>query len=149
MYFSLMKRSYSRFYTPFIFLFIFTQLTAFSFCKKNASESSLPALFDSLPLGKVLVPLLGEISGIADSKVNAGFVWGEEDSGNKPQLHLIGHDGTVEKTIYIKGAENRDWEDMALSGSHLYIAETGDNNQAYTEYRFYTFPEPLKKIPTR
>lgn len=92
--------------------------------------------------------MVGEISGIADSKLNPGYLWGEEDSGNPPQIYLIGHDGTVAKKIYIKAVTNRDWEDMALSGNDIYIAETGDNNLSYTEYGFYKFPEPSATIDT-
>jgi hypothetical protein len=92
--------------------------------------------------------MINEISGIADSKVNAGYLWGEEDSGNPPAIFLISHSGSIFKNVYIKGAVNRDWEDMALSGTDLYIADIGDNNQVYTDYTIYTFPEPEKSTDT-
>lgn len=124
------------------------QLVSFSSCSKNSSAIGTGLLFDSLPIGKTLNPMISEISGIADSKMNPGYLWGEEDSGNPAQIYLIGHDGTVAKKVYIKDATNRDWEDMALSGNDIYIAETGDNNLAYTEYGFYKFPEPLATVDT-
>jgi hypothetical protein len=92
--------------------------------------------------------MINEISGIADSKVNAGYLWGEEDSGNPPAIFLISHSGSIFKNVYIKGAVNRDWEDMALSGTDLYIADIGDNNQEYSDYTIYTFPEPEKSTDT-
>lgn len=92
--------------------------------------------------------MINEISGIADSKVNAGYLWGEEDSGNPPAIFLIDHSGSVFKNVYIKGAVNRDWEDMTLSGTDLYIADIGDNNQVYSDYTIYSLREPAKSIDT-
>ena len=153
MYFSRMKRFRHclKKYLPAKFLFIlatYFQLVSFSSCSKNSSAVGAVLLFDSLPTGKTLNPMVSEISGIADSKANTGYLWGEEDSGNPPQIYLISHDGTVAKKIYIKGVTNRDWEDMALSGNDIYIAETGDNNLSYSEYSFYKFPEPSSTADT-
>lgn len=101
-----------------------------------------------MPSVQPLTPVLNEISGIADSKVNPGYIWGEEDSGKPNQIYLIGHDGKVIKTVYLKGITNRDWEDMALADGFLFLAETGDNAQAYTSYRFYKFAEPAMNVDT-
>jgi hypothetical protein len=113
------------------------------YCQKetNAVDADLP-LFDSIPLVKTLNPLIDEISGIADSKSTPGSIWGHEDSGRPPQLYMIKHDGTVSKTIFIKGVSNRDWEDMALSGNEIFIGEIGDNAAIYPSYRIYKFQEP-------
>lgn len=92
--------------------------------------------------------MLNEISGIADSKNNPGYLWGEEDSGNPNQIYLISHDGALAKTVYLKGITNRDWEDMALVDDSIYIAETGDNAEAYGSYKFYKFAEPLMSADT-
>ena len=89
-----------------------------------------------------------EASGIADSKANPGFLWVEEDSGNPADLILLGHDGSVGKTIPVSGAQNRDWEDLVLSAgpesgkSYLYIGDIGDNNSEYTSYDIYRMEEP-------
>lgn len=80
--------------------------------------------------------------------MNPGYIWGEEDSGNPNQIYLINHDGNVAKTIYLKGIFNRDWEDMTLANGNIYLAETGDNAQAYTSYRFYKFEEPSLSTDT-
>lgn len=104
--------------------------------------------FDSIPVVKPLNPTINETSGIADSKANPGFLWAQEDSGNPPQLYLVRHDGTVVKTIPVKNAVNRDWEDIALAGNDLYIGDIGDNQRQYTEYSFYRFPEPASSLDT-
>lgn len=111
------------------------------------SSASKP-IFDSTPVAKPLTPLVNEISGIADSKINPGYLWGQEDSGNPNQVYLIGHDGAVAKKIYLKGITNRDWEDMALSDGSIYIAETGDNALAYSNYKIYKFIEPSINVDT-
>jgi hypothetical protein len=125
-----------------VILLIYFQVVSFFSCERSSVSGNPSFPFDSIPTGKTLNPLINEISGIADSKVNPGFLWGQEDSGNPPQLYLINHNGSVVKTVFLKGIINRDWEDMALAGGAIYIAETGDNNLAYSEYSFYRFPEP-------
>lgn len=89
-----------------------------------------------------------EASGIADSKANPGYLWVEEDSGNPSQLYLLAHNGKVLKKIFIKGAVNRDWEDIALSGNELFLADIGDNDLNHSYYTFYKFPEPLSSVDT-
>jgi hypothetical protein len=63
-------------------------------------------------------------------------------------LYRLGYDGVVQKTVFLKGATNRDWEDMTRSGTDLYIADIGDNNKAYTDYSIYKFPEPAATADT-
>lgn len=130
----------------------FLFLTGISFfllgssCHKSSAAAEPE--FDSIPVVKPLSPIINETSGIADSRANPGFLWAQEDSGNPPQLYLVRHDGQVVKTIYIKNAVNRDWEDVVLSENDLYIGEIGDNQRQYAEYSFYRFPEPVSSLDT-
>ena len=112
-------------------------------CSKEEVTQRMQILYDSIPVSKKVVPIINEASGIADSKKNPGVLWVEEDSGNPTQLQVLGHDGIVKKQIFIKGVENRDWEDICLSDGKIYIGDIGDNAQVYTEYCFYCFNEPL------
>ncbi|MGB3008458.1 MAG: hypothetical protein WBC06_18220 [Chitinophagaceae bacterium] len=104
--------------------------------------------FDSIPVVKLINPIIEEGSGIADSKANPGYLWVQEDSGNPAELFLLSYNGVTLKKIYIKNSSNRDWEDIALSGSDLYIADIGDNQQVYTEYTIYRVPEPISTLDT-
>jgi hypothetical protein len=117
-------------------------------CQKNHEASATVPVFDLLPTRQELKPLVNEISGIADSKMNPGYLWGQEDSGNPPQLYLISHQGIVSKKVHLAGISNRDWEDIALVNGNIYIAETGDNALVYNNYKFYKFPEPSAAIDT-
>ena len=114
-------------------------------CKKAGPVEpfeSVPMLYDVLP------GFVDEASGIGDSFSNPGFLWVELDSGNPPALYLLKHNGTHGKRIFLKGASNRDWEDLVVSNGpaaskkYIYIGEIGDNNLAYSQYCIYRLPEP-------
>ena len=129
-------------------ILLFSMLTS---CTKADTSPSLITdfiSFDSVPISHVLQPMINEISGIAESEKNSGYIWGHEDSGSPAQLYLIGKDGKVLKKIAIKGAMNRDWEDICLVNGHLYIGDIGDNNSIHGTYYFYKIPEPVSSIDT-
>jgi len=118
-------------------------------CQKeiNQGGSSLP--FEITPDTTMISPgAIDEASGIADSKKNQGYLWVQQDSGNPPELYLLSYNGIVIKRIYIKGAFNRDWEDITTGtgpvagNDYLYIAETGDNTATFSEYFIYRMMEP-------
>jgi hypothetical protein len=90
-----------------------------------------------------------EVSGIAHSARNAGYLWGHNDSGNDPEVFLFDRSLTVKLTVVLKGVENRDWEDMAVGPgpdpekSYVYVGDIGDNDGDH-QYKFiYRFEEPL------
>lgn len=127
----------------------FVVLICFLQCQKDVVASVTPSeAYDSVPLIRKLTPQLNSVSGISDSKANPGHLWAQEDSGNPPVLQLIKHDGSILKSIFLKGISNRDWEELALANNEIYIGETGDNGQSYSEYKFYIFPEPVSSIDT-
>jgi len=129
------------------FVFNFICLISVAACQKRVTAKAQPG-FNSKPDTVVVDPMVTEASGIADSKKNQGYLWVEEDGGNPAQLYLLSHKGSLYKKVFIKGSTNRDWEDMALSNGKIYIAETGDNAQGYTNYAFYVFPEPNRDADT-
>jgi hypothetical protein len=110
-------------------------------CEKEETSATIPFL-ETEPVSKLVVPAITEASGIADSKTNPGYLWVHEDGGNPSQLHLLQHNGESATSVAIVGAVNRDWEDMALSGKDIYLADIGDNNQIYANYTIYKFAEP-------
>jgi hypothetical protein len=133
-----------------IILSLLVTTTSFGLCccQKKSSAPVLKSPFDSVTVVKTISPIINEISGIVDSKINPGYLWVEEDSGNPNQVYLVNHNGTVAKTVHLKGITNRDWEDMALVDGTIYLAETGDNAQVYGNYKFYTFTEPALATDT-
>jgi len=70
-----------------------------------------------------------------DLKENSGLVaytentaWGIEDSGNSYNIYKINFDGEILKTLEVKNAKNKDWEDLAKDDEgNLYIGDFGNN----------------------
>lgn len=87
-----------------------------------------------------------ETSGLAASKRMKDLFWIENDSGNGPDLYLVGMEGTYQGTLHINKARNTDWEDLdsfVLDGHpYLLIADTGDNNAVRDYCTIYIVPEP-------
>jgi hypothetical protein len=91
---------------------------------------------------------LRESSGLAGSRRQPGVLWTVNDSGNPPELFAIDSSGRDRGVFRIEGAENRDWEALALTrcgrSDCLYIAEVGDNNSRYDSLKLYRVPEPAR-----
>ncbi len=129
--------------------FLFLCLLFLPACDKNILSPISPKEgFENTPTEHAINPIIEEISGLADSKVNPGKLWVQEDSGRPNQIQLVEHTGKVIKKVTLKGAVNRDWEDMALANTDLFIGNIGDNDSKYTEYSFYQFAEPTSAIDT-
>jgi hypothetical protein len=138
----------------FVALQAFFLLLNICCCNKGQGGAASPVTpgtvvsFENTPQNYPLTTLINEASGIADSKLNPGYLWVEEDSGNPPQLYLLNHAANAIKKIYLKGAVNTDWEDLALAAGpdaakkYLYVADIGDNNAVRASVGFYRLEEP-------
>lgn len=97
------------------------------------------------PMG-VLPAELAEASGLAASRRHPGVLWLHNDSGSDPEVFAVDSTGAVLGRVRVTGAENVDWEDIALgpcpAGECLYIADTGDNNERREAVAVYRVPEP-------
>ena len=112
---------------------------------ENPSDEFLP--------GKKLAELtnekLYEVSGIASSIKNPGYLWAHNDSENGTQVFLINQKLEIALTCTLKNVNNRDWEDIAVGPgpengkTYIYIGEIGDNRAKYRFKRVYRFEEPL------
>src|SRR6185503_18688004 len=133
-------------------LFLFIPILA---CRKEGPGGNDPVKFASVPVSTMIQPgVIDEASGITDSKVNAGYLWVEQDSGNPGDIILLSYSGNIFKKINIRSAVNRDWEDIATGNgptagvNYLYVADIGDNNKVHSQYIIYRFPEPLATTDT-
>jgi hypothetical protein len=121
---------------------------------------------------------IDEMSGIARSRTYDGVYWVHNDSGDRARIFPIRLDGSVVippfvsrrdtsdrpedpsvvyEGIHIEGAVNIDWEDIAIDGDTLYIADVGNNGNARRDLAVYVVKEPnpeatlqahaLKRIP--
>lgn len=95
-------------------------------------------------------------------KENSGMAaWGDtllwfiNDSGNDPKLFAVNHRCEVVKEIWIKGAENVDWEDLAVdSDGNIFIGDIGNNSNKRETLVIYkiskkdllAFPDTIEPI---
>jgi hypothetical protein len=121
-------------------------LFAVSCSKKN---DSIVSIFNTEPdITSLSTDFPGEVSGIADSYLNPGWLWMIQDGGNPAELLCVKHSGEYGAKIILEGISNRDWEDMAIVESgdggapFIYIADIGDNHKNRGEYNIYRLREP-------
>jgi hypothetical protein len=120
-------------------------LLALGACGKDPGPK---LVFETQPQVRVISPAVDELSGLASSARYPGHIWGQEDGGNPADLLLIREDGSVVRRVRLRNAVNRDWEEVARAGSDLYVADIGDNNGAYPDYRIHVLPEPAAGVDT-
>ena len=87
-----------------------------------------------------------ESSGVAVSRDHPGILWTHNDSGDQAWLYATDTLGRARGRLLLHGADNRDWEDVALgpcpTGSCLYLADTGDNRRQRNDVVIYRVREP-------
>jgi hypothetical protein len=117
-------------------------------CNKNqpAAESDN---FAATPTAARVTPEdeLYELSGLADSKKQAGLLWSHGDAGSPNTLYLINRQGQLQGRVNMP-VFNYDWEDIAIGPgpvqdeTYLYVADIGDNENNRNEKVIYRLPEP-------
>jgi len=99
-------------------------------------------------LGVLKSSILFEVSGLVASRLNPGYLWVEEDSGNPNEIQLISPMGQIVARFEIEGATNHDWEDIAIGAGpkagvpYIYLADIGHNKVRFADKVIYRFPEP-------
>ncbi|CAA6816904.1 MAG: Unknown protein [uncultured Sulfurovum sp.] len=68
-------------------------------------------------------------------------LWTFNDSGGKAILYQIDeHTGKILKTVNIKNAKNKDWEDIAYDDNYVYIGDIGNNRGNRKDLKIYKIP---------
>ena len=112
-----------------------------------SSYADDPEFGNKVDLGLIEHDPINEASGIAASRMNPDVLWTHNDSGSA-SVYAFNVQGKHLGVYSIAGANNRDWEDMALGPGpvdgqqYLYIGEIGDNNAQYDLKYIYRVPEP-------
>jgi hypothetical protein len=113
-----------------------------------ASFAKSDAFLSGRMMGKLESDALRELSGIAASRRNPGVLYVHNDSGDAPQIYAISEKAQLLGTCHIRGATQRDWEDIAVGPgpdpdrSCVYIGDIGDNAAKRPEIIVYRVPEP-------
>jgi hypothetical protein len=91
--------------------------------------------------GTVTIDGIDEVSGVVASR-RRPILWIEEDSGNPARIYAIGGSGQQRSVVDVDHAQNLDWEDIAISGRRLWLADIGDNFELRASVRAFWFAEP-------
>ncbi len=90
-----------------------------------------------------------EASGVAASRTHAGVLWTHNDSEGAAAIFAIDTSGRLLGRVALEGAQNRDWEDIAVArcprggpdGDCVYVADIGDNRAARDGVAVWVVPE--------
>jgi hypothetical protein len=97
--------------------------------------------------GQVDTGAATELSGLALSRSQPNVLWTQNDSGNPARVFAVRPDGRLLADLAVTGAENVDWEDIAVGpepggDDALYLADIGDNLAGRSDVAVYRVPEP-------
>lgn len=93
--------------------------------------------------GRVASGAAKELSGLVLSRSRRGVFWAHNDSGDAPRLLAFRSSGATVAEVALTGAENVDWEDIAVGPSGtLLVADIGDNLAQRPSVVVYRVPEP-------
>lgn len=100
------------------------------------------------PTGRLVCELkdarIDESSGLAASREYSTqkLLVTHNDSGGQPEIFYVNQRGETVARVLLRGAQNLDWEDIAISGPWIYIGDTGDNLQKRKNVVIYRLREP-------
>ncbi|MFP5361614.1 MAG: hypothetical protein ACLGI5_02665 [Thermoleophilia bacterium] len=93
--------------------------------------------------GRVSSPAATELSGVVLSRSRPGVLWTHNDSGDGPRLLAVRASGEAVADVALAGAENVDWEDIAIGpDGALLVGDIGDNDARRESIVVYRVPEP-------
>lgn len=98
--------------------------------------ASVPAFSQTLPRTFTLPDQLEEASGLLIE--NQEILWWHNDSGGDPILYGTNVKGEIVDSVVVKGAVNRDWEDLTADGDgNWYIGDFGNNRNNRKDLTIY------------
>lgn len=96
-----------------------------------------------VPIGRLDTQRIPESSGIVKSRRYPDIYWTHNDSGNAAVLFAIRLNGEIVAEVPVPGANNSDWEDIALDDAgNLYVGDIGNNRNIYPQRFVYVVREP-------
>jgi hypothetical protein len=93
--------------------------------------------------GRVTAARANELSGLALSRARRGVLWTHNDSGDDARLIGVRTSGATVAEVSLTGAENVDWEDIAIGPrGALLVGDIGDNLARRPSVVVYRVHEP-------
>jgi hypothetical protein len=99
-------------------------------------------------VGTLQSPEITELSGLAASRAHPGVLWGHNDSGDVPRIFAIDESGKLRATVHINVPVAHDWEDIAITGTTIYIGDIGDNDAERSSILVHRVAEPALQDAT-
>ncbi|MRI63955.1 hypothetical protein EDM00_08140 [Ornithobacterium rhinotracheale] len=96
---------------------------------------------------KILLPeKIDEISGL---EIQDSLFWGFNDSGGDAKIYAFNpsQPAKIHKTVEISNAKNKDWEDIAIGDSLVFIGDFGNNYGNRKDLRIYYFNKEILNSP--
>ena len=103
-------------------------------------------------IGRIVPPRLTESSGVVASRQFPGVFWSHTDGGGpkKQTLFALDAEGNSLGEFFVGTVAIIDWEDIAIDDQkHLYIADTGNNDNRRREVLVHEIDEPVLKTDER
>jgi hypothetical protein len=146
-------------FTTWKLLIIIVSFPVLSCVKSGMTIDTVPEMEkDSMPFlvrqvaGVLENKQIDEASGLAASVSMPGKYWAHNDSGDSARMFLINETGAHVAEVRIKGAENRDWEDITTykhpenQRPVIIMGDIGDNLARYDYGILYVIYEPAGGI---
>ncbi|MFN8027225.1 MAG: PE-PGRS family protein [Acidimicrobiia bacterium] len=121
---------------------------ALTACKPPVLQAACDGRLVATSAGPVANASIDEASGIAASRLVDDVYWVHNDSGNPAEVYAVGANGANLGTDAVSGANNVDWEDIAVGPGptpnvpFLYLADIGDNTKTRATVDVYRMLEP-------
>lgn len=95
------------------------------------------------PYGKFKSNKIVESSGLVKSRQFENVFWTHNDHGDEARIFATTAEGELIREVQISGAQNVDWEDIAIDNTgHLYIGDFGNNRKKQKQLTIYMLKEP-------
>lgn len=97
----------------------------------------------SAPHGRFSSAEISESSGLVKSRQFENVFWTHNDHGDRARIFATTAEGKLIREVKISGAQNVDWEDIAIDDAgQLYIGDIGDNRKKQQHRVIYVIKEP-------
>ncbi|MBI3805299.1 MAG: hypothetical protein HY282_16230 [Nitrospirae bacterium] len=101
----------------------------------------IPALYEK-PAAHFENRAIDESSGLVKSRRLEEVFWTHNDSGDRARIFAVTREGQDLGTVEVRGAQNVDWEDLAIDDAgFLYLCDIGDNRGRRHDLVIYKIPE--------
>jgi hypothetical protein len=109
-----------------------------------------PRLEEPWGVYEIESPAIAESSGLVKSRRHPDVFWTHNDSGDVARFFAIDGRGHLLAEYQVDGAQNVDWEDIAIDDAgHLYLGDFGNNANQRRDLVIYRVPEPDPAAPAR